>query len=172
MNDGYNGDSMSDSPDKKQQFLQKIVEYILINGLSQTGIRTLAKAAGTSDRMLIYYFGSKNELLDQSFKAISGQFSTQLDAMMGTHKRSADQLLEELSTQALFDVMKPGVQLAFELIGLAARGEEPYASNAREIAEIWMAWITSKLENPDPMVARDVYAHFEGRLLVKLVLGE
>lgn len=172
LNDGYNGVYMSNTPDKKQQFLQKIVVYILENGLSQTGIRALAKAAGTSDRMLIYYFGSKNELLDLAFKSISGQFSQQLDAIMGTHKRSASQLLEELSTQAMFDLLKPGVQLAFELVGLAARGKEPYASNAREVAEVWIAWITSKLDDPDPAEAKDIYAHFEGRLLLRLILDD
>lgn len=41
---------------KKSDALEAISALLLAEGLEQTGIRRLAKAAGISDRMLIYYF--------------------------------------------------------------------------------------------------------------------
>ena len=47
----------------RQRLLCAAVEYVLDNGLSELSLRELAAAIGTSHRMLIYHFGSKEGLL-------------------------------------------------------------------------------------------------------------
>lgn len=154
---------------KKQQAITKIGGFLLENGLNENGIRLLAKAAGVSDRMLIYYFGSKDELMNQVLGAIAAGFSTQLDAAMGAHIRDADQLLAELTQFVTLPAFAPAVQMWFELVGLAARGKEPYASNARLLANNWITWIESRLEGEQLAAATDLYAHLEGRVMLKIL---
>ena len=43
--------------------LSAFVDYILKNGMSDLSLRPAAAAIGTSPRMLLYYFGSKEELM-------------------------------------------------------------------------------------------------------------
>ena len=131
---------MSKVEQKKRIAIERITHHLLQEGLNKTGLRLLAEVSGTSDRMLIYYFGSKEALLNEVFGVISGSLTMQLDALLGTHLRSGEQLLEELTALGASDILKPSIQLWFELVGLAARGEEPYASNAKELADKWIAW--------------------------------
>ncbi len=154
---------------KKQAAIEKIGGYLLENGLNNTGIRQLAKAAGTSDRMLIYYFGSKDELLNQVLGSIADGVTEQLDALLGTQIRPAHTLLEELTAVNSQPIFKPAIQLWFELVGLAVRGKEPYLSNARIFSENWINWIFSRIEDPAQEGAKDLYAHLEGRLMIKLI---
>lgn len=154
---------------KKQRAIESVAQFILINGLSKIGLRTLAQAAETSDRMLIYYFGSKNELLNQALSYIASGLTEQLDSMLGTHQRPAEKLLEELMLATHNDAFDPIVRLWFELIGLAARGKEPYVSNAQALADSWVNWLTSRVEQAKANEIQDMFALVEGRLMLKLI---
>ena len=142
---------------KKQLIIERIADHLLAEGLNKTGLRLLAQVAGTSDRMLIYYFGSKEALLNEVLGTIVANVTVQLDALLGTQPRPAGELLAQLTSLTMSESFTPAVQLWFELVGLAARGEEPYLSNAQILANNWIAWITA--------AARRLYAARSGRLV-------
>ncbi|GFH36917.1 TetR/AcrR family transcriptional regulator [Streptomyces pacificus] len=50
-------------PTKRRQLLEQIHDYVVRNGLSGLSLRPLAAELGTSDRMLLYYFGTKDRLV-------------------------------------------------------------------------------------------------------------
>jgi AcrR family transcriptional regulator len=56
---------MAEKPNPKQKaaLLAAFVDYVLEHGMSDLSLRPAAAAMGTSPRMLLYYFGSKEELL-------------------------------------------------------------------------------------------------------------
>ena len=155
---------------KRQLVIERVATHLLTEGLNKTGLRLLAQVAGTSDRMLIYYFGSKEALLDEVLGEIAAGVTAQLDAMLGTQPRPADELLAQLTLLTKDEGFRPAVQLWFELVGLAARGQEPFLSNAQTLANNWIAWIASRIDNPADEDPADLYAHLEGRLMVKLIL--
>ena len=154
---------------KKQQIILAITQHLIQNGLSDVGLRTLAAVAGTSDRMLIYYFQTKDALMGEALHAIATNLASQLDSVLGQHQRSADILLEELFTLGTSPQFNPTIQLWFEVIGLAARGQAPYAANATAIANNWLQWIQSRLTNPQAGQAIALFAELEGRLLLNLI---
>lgn len=160
---------MGKTEDKKQQITQKVIAHLLDQGISDTGIRALAKAVGTSDRMLIYYFGTKDALINESLQLISAGMAEQLDALLGTHRRAGAQLLAEVTTATSSPLFRPMVQLWFEIVGLAARGKEPYATNAVIIAKGWIHWIETRLDQPQPNQAAELFAKVEGRLLLQVI---
>jgi AcrR family transcriptional regulator len=41
---------------RRAEIIQRLTDYVLAEGLSAASLRPLAKAAGTSDRLLLYYF--------------------------------------------------------------------------------------------------------------------
>ncbi len=48
---------------KRAEIIAKLAVHFLSSGLDDTGLRRLAEVAGTSDRMLLYYFENKDELV-------------------------------------------------------------------------------------------------------------
>ncbi|KNB49765.1 TetR/AcrR family transcriptional regulator [Streptomyces caatingaensis] len=50
-------------PGRRKRTLARAADYVLANGLAGLSLRPLAAALGTSPRMLLYDFGSKQELV-------------------------------------------------------------------------------------------------------------
>jgi AcrR family transcriptional regulator len=50
-------------PERKTEILASATDYVLQHGLTELSLRPLAAALGTSGRMLIYYFGSKDQMV-------------------------------------------------------------------------------------------------------------
>ncbi|MER6062555.1 TetR/AcrR family transcriptional regulator [Streptomyces sp. NPDC004059] len=53
-------------PAKRRDLLGRVRAYVLRNGLTDLSLRPLARALGTSDRMLLYYFGSKERMVAEA----------------------------------------------------------------------------------------------------------
>src|SRR5947209_20299162 len=51
-----------DDKGPRQRLLEAAIAYVAANGISDVSLRTLATALGTSHRMLIFHFGSKEQL--------------------------------------------------------------------------------------------------------------
>ena len=49
--------------DRREAAIERMADHVLSEGLAAGTLRPLAAAAGTSDRMLLYYFADKDELL-------------------------------------------------------------------------------------------------------------
>ena len=48
---------------RRAELLDRAVDYVCRNGLAELSLRPLAKAVRSSPRVLLYYFGSKEELV-------------------------------------------------------------------------------------------------------------
>lgn len=157
------------SDDKRAQFRTRIVRHLLERGMTDTGIRALARAAGTSDRMLIYYFGTREAVVDEALGLIVQGLEAGLDAAVGDRRRAAGQLFDDLLRQCADPALQPTIRLWFEIVGLAARGVEPYRSRAHGIAGAWLDWIERRLVPRQRSQARDLLARLEGELLLRLI---
>jgi AcrR family transcriptional regulator len=58
------------NPVRRAELLERIADYIMAHGLADLSLRPLAKAVGTSGRMLVYHFGSKEQLLVAAIEAV------------------------------------------------------------------------------------------------------
>ena len=52
------------------ELLDAIVGYLVKHGVAELSLRPLAKAVGSSPRVLLYYFGSKEELLTKAIRRL------------------------------------------------------------------------------------------------------
>jgi AcrR family transcriptional regulator len=76
------------APEGRAKLLDEIVEYILDHGLASLSLRPLAAALKTSPQMLLYFFGSKEELISEVLVRI--RLRQQVDfvrAVSGTGRR-------------------------------------------------------------------------------------
>mgnify|MGYP001306067973 CR=1 FL=1 len=124
--------------------LEQVIAYLLSEGLAETGLRRLAQAAGTSDRMLIYYFGSKEALLREAFSELSDALLAQLDAQFPKAKYSPKKL-KKISLALAEDPAALGtLKLWFEILGRALRPEASLKVQAQQLALRWERWLASK----------------------------
>lgn len=130
----------------RDDLLEKIVEALLRDGLGAASLRPLAKAVGTSDRMLLYYFKDKADLLSAAFGAIAGRLMVELEVALPPGETAPPAaLLTRLGAITRGDSVRRAMQLWIELVAAAGRGEEPHRTVASAILDGFLVWIESRL---------------------------
>jgi AcrR family transcriptional regulator len=162
------------APEQRAQLLSGAVRHVLAHGIGTLSLRPLAAELGTSDRMLIYYFGTRQALLVAVLDDVGRRLRTTLDAALPAKTVSAAALL--VAARDLLDNsdVEPYLRLYVEVSGLAAAGREPFRAAAASIAEGWMTWTAVRLD-AGPAATRDaaagVLAVIDGLLLIRFILG-
>lgn len=137
---------MSKKLAQRERVTRTLAAYVLKEGLSATSIRQLAGAADISDRMLLYYFEDKADVLTTVLAAISADLAALLDKTLPEG--------ETFSPQELFDkaakltggkALAPYMHIAVELAAAAARNEEPFKTISEQIASGFIAWTQHRL---------------------------
>src|SRR2546429_9461178 len=70
-------------PERRDRTLGQVADYVLEHGLEGVSLRPLAAALGTSTRMLLYDFGSKEALLDEALAEIRRRLAERLAEVQG-----------------------------------------------------------------------------------------
>jgi AcrR family transcriptional regulator len=140
---------MSIRDERREAAIERMADHLLLEGLGAATLRPLAAAAGTSDRMLLYYFADKNELLSATLHRLAARMTAQLDEAVPIGRlRSFPVLLEEVWAALASGGLKPFMHLWLDLAAGAARGLEPHHNIAGAIADGFLAWVTSRLKVP------------------------
>lgn len=156
--------------DKKGAALEAILGHLLASGMEDAGIRALAKSAGISDRMLIYYFGSKDALLREVFAALSLRTSEGLNLLLPEGRYTASAILSVLDDAFAIPEFTNAMKLILEVAARASRGLEPYRTSAREIVAFWLEWLGARLDaESDGKTANELLVEIEGRILLRLI---
>ncbi len=129
----------------REQLLEGVIDYLAEHGLIDVSLRELAAAIGTSHRMLIYHFGSKNGLFVEIVRAVEGRQR----AVMSELRVDSDESLSDVARQfwrRLSDpALAPHERLFFEMYGQALQGR-PYAAPLLDgIVDSWLDPLTEML---------------------------
>jgi AcrR family transcriptional regulator len=162
----------------KQRLLDGTVEYLLTNGAGPVSLRQLAAALGTSHRMLIYHFGSKEGLLIEVVRAM-GRRQREIFAELDLDSEVSPEEVARWFWRRLADPANwPHERLFFELYGRALQGDPYTAPLLDSIVQSWLAplseWI-SRQGVPPPAAhatARLGVAVSRGLLLDLLATGD
>ncbi|MCX6598127.1 MAG: TetR family transcriptional regulator [Acidobacteria bacterium] len=130
---------------RRQALVEQMADHVLSVGLPGASLRPLAAACGTSDRMLLYYFADKNELLSATLGAVAARLTQLLDAALPGVAPYAV-LLPRICRLMAAAPMKPYLQLWLELAALASRQQEPYLTIAGQLGDGFLAWTAARLE--------------------------
>lgn len=155
---------------RREAAIERMADHVLAEGLAGSSLRPLARAAGTSDRMLLYYFADKDELLAVTLERVATRLAGLLDAALpaGT-KLPPDPLLLAIWTGMTSPAMQPYLRVWLELAAGSARGEQPHRSIAGAIANIFHGWIADRLDLPETSrggVASRLFVLLEGAMLI------
>ncbi len=143
----YNEANTPVSVMKKEELINHIAAHILRHGLGDTSLRIIANAIGTSDRMLLYYFADKNEMISAAIDRIAGNLATILDsAGPAKEKQSFEALFTQLWTAIQSPIVIPYIKVWIELSALSQRNTEPEARAAKGMTELFLNWTQERLQ--------------------------
>ena len=132
---------------RRDDAVERMADYLLSEGLGAATLRPLAAAAGTSDRMLLYYFTDRDEILSATLHRIAERMLEQLDEAVPVGKpRPFRILLIEVRAALALDSMKLFMPIWLDLASGAARGLQPHLHIAGELADGFLSWVTSRLK--------------------------
>jgi len=104
----------------REALLAKVMAAVARAGPADRSLRETAASAGTSHRMLIYHFGSREGLLAAIVAAMEAQQRAALAAMAGGTPR---EVMTGLWRQVSSAELRPFVRLFFEVFALSQRDE-------------------------------------------------
>lgn len=122
---------------RRDELLEQVTDHVLEHGLVGLTLRPLAAAIGTSDRMLIYHFGSRDGLVSAVVAHAGARSVAAIDALppAASVRAAVNNLWSAYGAEPLNRCMDLYVQAA--ATGLF--GSEPYLSEARASNARWAA---------------------------------
>jgi AcrR family transcriptional regulator len=148
----------------RARLLAVAVDHALTGGIADLSLRELAAAIGTSHRMLIYHFGSREGLLVAVTQAVEEAERTLVRAGAGRTKEDARRYWERLSAPELW----PQERLFFELYSYALLGRPGTEQFLEGIVERWIEPLADALVQAG---ADDRHARAEARLAIAVTRG-
>jgi AcrR family transcriptional regulator len=133
------------STDTRERLLAAAVDYAAEHGLADLSLRTLAAGLGTSHRMLIFHFGSKEGLLVEVVRAVEAQQRALLEQLR------ADPRLDPLDQMRAFwqhlasPALWPYERLFFEVYAQGLQGKWPAKRLLEDVIDAWLPPIADLL---------------------------
>ena len=158
----------------KEEILEGALVAAFDEGLSQLTFGRLAKRMGISDRVIVYYFPSKDDLVGEVLYAMGTQLQQTLMATFSSPAADHVELLRWAWPILARPEADPVFALFFEASGLAATGREPYASLVPQLVEAWIAWASGVIRGTPARrraEAEVAIAMFDGLLLLRQLAG-
>lgn len=122
----------------KERLLPAAMEHIRASAAPDFSLRELAAAIGTSHRMLVYHFGSREGLLIEIVRSFEVEQSAWLRALLDDDSRPLVERLREVWRRFCEPMMRPREKLFFEVYGYAIAGRNDTRDFLHELVEIWL----------------------------------
>lgn len=115
-------------PGIRARLRDQAADYVLSHGLGDLTLRPLARALKTNARMLVYHFGSREELMREVLDCIREREDARIQAWFqaGKTARTLPQFLRWLWRRLATTRTRPAIRLLFELYALALRNPREY----------------------------------------------
>ncbi|OBI37715.1 TetR/AcrR family transcriptional regulator [Mycobacterium colombiense] len=155
---------MARTPDteRRRRLLDSLVTEFATGGIGDRSLREVAAAVGTSHRMLLHHFGSREDLLVAIVEEVERRQMRRLPELPANPAESFAAMWADLRRPEL----RESERLFFECYARAAQGEKPFARMIPGAVDGWLAEVEAVAEGPvDPALARLGLAVARGLLL-------
>jgi AcrR family transcriptional regulator len=128
---------------RRDEVAQAATDYVLEHGLVGLSLRPLAARLGTSDRMLLYHFESKDDLVATVLRISNDRSVVEIRRLSpAPDVRTAVLELWKAVTSPRLDRCQ---RMYVEAAALGLFGREPYVSVVREANAVWVAAVADYL---------------------------
>jgi AcrR family transcriptional regulator len=138
----------------RQRLLDEAIEYVAANGMSDVSLRALAAALGTSHRMLIFHFGSKEGLWVEIIRTVERRQRELLGEILPDPSEPVGEAMRAWWKHISDPSLWPNERLFFEVYGQALQGRPHTTELLDGIVESWLEPISAinvALGVPEPL---------------------
>ena len=147
---------------RRRELLDALIEAFAEGGIGGRSLREVAEAVGTSHRMLLHHFGSRNELLLSIVEEVERRQAATLADLPEDPADAVAAMWADLRRPEL----RPFERLFFECYARGAQGEEPFTRLVPAAVDGWLAKVDERTAGTaDPALARLGLAVMRGLLL-------
>jgi AcrR family transcriptional regulator len=155
--------------ERRQALLDALVEEYAAGGIGDRSLREVAAAVGTSHRMLLHHFRSREELL----LTIVDEVERRHRAVLPELPRALAAGLAAMWADVRRPELRPFERLFFECYARGAQGEAPFDRMHPGAVDDWLADVAAASGGAtDPAVARLGLAVIRGLLLDLVATGD
>jgi AcrR family transcriptional regulator len=160
---------------RKQELLDGVIEYLVRHGPADVSLRPMAAELGTSARLLIFHFGSKERLLAEALDEMHDRLQRSLIAL-GTAKPGSPRtpLLKAFWNWAIAEENFGHLRLHYQLQVLTTQSTGNSTRPLKRHSENWLKVIQAALPAPrrSPGFATLLGAVFDGLFLELMSTGD
>jgi AcrR family transcriptional regulator len=154
---------------RRQELLSDLIDAFADGGIGGRSLRDVADALGTSHRMLLHHFGSRDELL----LAIVEEVERRQAATLAVLPDDPADALAATWADVRRPELRPFERLFFECYARAAQGEEPFSRMLPGAVDGWLAGVDERAKGAvDPALVRLSLAVVRGLLLDLVATGD
>jgi AcrR family transcriptional regulator len=128
--------------DARERLLEATIEYVSQHGIIDRSLRQLAAEIGTSHRMLVYHFGSKEGLLVEVVRAVEARQLEAMEALAADEGLDPADQFRRMSRRLTDPKLRGNERLFFELYAQALHGSAPASVLLPEVVHAWLAPLT------------------------------
>lgn len=152
----------------RERLLGAVLGYVATHGFSDLSLREVAAAIGTSHRMLIYHFGSREGLLVAVVQAVEAAQRDFLAASAADTTRSPADVMRAMWQRLADPSLWPNERLFFEIYGQALQRRPGTAGLLEDIVD---SWVRPAVEDARRRGLDSEVARVEARLAVAVCRG-
>ena len=156
-----------DGTSARERLLAAAIEYVSQHGVGEISLRGLAAALGTSHRMLIYHFGSREALLIEVIRTVEEQQRMALAAILEDADMPPAEIMRRMWARVADPALWPNERLFFEVYAQALQGSPHALPLLDGIVDAWVEPLAALVAPGRPKEE----ARAEARLGVAVVRG-
>jgi AcrR family transcriptional regulator len=122
----------------KERLLDAVIEHFTADGLADQSLRRIAEAVGSSHRMLLYHFGSKDGLLLEVVRAVEARTQAEFAAIGADAGGETDEMVRRMWAHVADPAWADFERLFFALYGRALQGDASTLPLLKDDLEGWL----------------------------------
>lgn len=153
------------------ELLDAIIGYLVKHGVADLSLRPLAKAVGSSPRVLLYHFGSKEAMVDRVLARIREQQRASYEKMAPPFFALPSAGCRKIWRDMTAAESEPLFRLFFDVYSLALQRPRRFADFLHNTIEDWLEFVAKPMQregyerNDSRAFATVVLAGFRGLML-------
>ncbi|HSZ36146.1 MAG TPA: TetR/AcrR family transcriptional regulator [Acidimicrobiales bacterium] len=122
----------------KERLLDAVIDHFTTDGLADQSLRRIAEAIGSSHRMLLYHFGSKDGLLLEVVREVEARTQERLARVAEDAGMRSDVVIRRMWSYLTDPELAGFERLFFALYGRALQGDQAALPLLRDDIEHWL----------------------------------
>jgi AcrR family transcriptional regulator len=159
---------------RKAMLLESLIAFLVRRGVADLSLRPMAAAVGTSARLLIFHFGSKERLILEVLDEMQARLQRSLGDLLGESGAARSAPLRRFWDWALMEDNFAQLRVLYQLHILAAQDHKTYGKFLKRNSLNWLELVQAGLKpaQRSPALATLIVAVFDGLFIEVMSTGD